>query len=105
LQLRTLLLHIVVMTIIALIGSRSFAAEQTSDVPAWLQAHIGEGEGQIAQVVLQRARALYLQKVSEGAAKNPWTRHAPAGSAGFTLSVKRIDRFAWFRLVAAEVAI
>jgi hypothetical protein len=71
LQLRTLLLHIVVMTIIALIGSRSFAAEQTSDVPAWLQAHIGEGEGQIAQVVLQRARALYLQKVSEGAAKNP----------------------------------
>jgi len=59
------------MTIIALIGSRSFAAEQTSDVPAWLQAHIGEGEGQIAQVVLQRARALYLQKVSEGAAKNP----------------------------------
>ena len=50
---------------------RSFAAEQPSDVPAWLRAHIGEGEGQIAQVVLQRARALYLQKVSEGAVKNP----------------------------------
>ncbi len=32
---------------------------------------VGEGEGQIAQVVLQRARALYLQKVSEGAVKNP----------------------------------
>ena len=70
-QLRSLLLDIVVMTIIALLGSRSFAAEQRSDVPAWLQAHIGEGEGQIAQVVLQRARALHLQKVSEGAVKNP----------------------------------
>ena len=78
LQSRSLLLHIVtivslvIVVIIALSGSpRSFAAEQPSDVPAWLQAHVGEGEGQIAQVVLQRARALYLQKVSEGAVKNP----------------------------------
>jgi hypothetical protein len=45
--------------------------EQPPDVPAWLRAHIGEGEGQIAQVVLQRARALYLKKVSDGAVKNP----------------------------------
>lgn len=44
-------------------SSRSFAAEQTSDVPPWLRAHIGEGEGQIAQVILQRERALYFQKV------------------------------------------
>jgi len=58
------------MIIIALLGSRSFAAEQPSDVPAWLRAHVGEGEGQIAPVVLQRARALYLEKVSEGAVKN-----------------------------------
>jgi len=50
---------------------RSFAVEQPTGVPAWLQAHIGEGEGQIAQVVLQRARALYLKKLSEGAVKNP----------------------------------
>ena len=50
--------------------ARSFAAGQPSDVPAWLRAHVGEGEGQIAQVVLQRARALYLQKGSEGAVKN-----------------------------------
>jgi hypothetical protein len=70
LQLRSLLSGILVMIIIALSGSRSFAAEQRSDVPAWLQAHIGDGEGQIAQVVLQRARALHLQKVSEGAVKN-----------------------------------
>ena len=50
---------------------RSFAAEQPADVPAWLQAHVGDGDGQIAQVVLQRARALYLQKLSEGAVNNP----------------------------------
>ena len=40
-------------------------------VPAWLKANVGEGEAQIAPVVLQRARALYLQKVSESAIKNP----------------------------------
>jgi hypothetical protein len=49
----------------------AYAAEQHSDVPAWLRIHIGEGPGQIAPVVLQRARALYLQKVSEGLVKNP----------------------------------
>ena len=73
-QSRSLLLHIVtiVSLVIGVPGlSRSFAAEQRPDVPAWLQAHVGEGEGQITQVVLQRARALYLQKVSEGAVKNP----------------------------------
>jgi hypothetical protein len=58
--------------IVALLASpRSFAAQQSTDIPAWLKAHVGEGEGQIAQVVLQRARALYLQKASEGAVKNP----------------------------------
>jgi hypothetical protein len=50
---------------------RSLAAEQSSGVPAWLMAHVGEGEGQIARQVLQRARALYLQKSSEGAVRNP----------------------------------
>jgi hypothetical protein len=40
-------------------------------IPDWLQAHIGEGEGQIAPVVLQRARGLYLQKLREGAVNNP----------------------------------
>jgi hypothetical protein len=49
---------------------RLLAAENPSDVPAWLRAHVGEGEGQIAQVVLQRARALYFQKVREGVIKN-----------------------------------
>jgi hypothetical protein len=40
-------------------------------VPDWLQNHVGEGEDQSAPVVLQRARALYLNKVSEGAVNNP----------------------------------
>ena len=73
---RSLLFHIV--TIVGLVGivavsglPRSFAAEQVSDVPAWLKAHVGDGDGQIAQVVLQRARALYRQKLSEGAVNNP----------------------------------
>ena len=76
-RLRSLLLIIVnifslVIIVIAFLASpRSFAAEEPSDVPAWLRVHIGEGEGQITQLVLQRARALYLQKVSEGAVKNP----------------------------------
>jgi hypothetical protein len=58
-------------TMAAWLAAGSFAAEQTSDVPSWLRDHIGEGDGQIAQVVLQRARALYLRKVNEGVVKNP----------------------------------
>ena len=49
----------------------SFAAELPWPDPDWLQGHVGEGEGQIAPVVLQRARALYLNKMSEGAVNNP----------------------------------
>jgi hypothetical protein len=76
-RLKSLLLNIadivsLFIVIIAFsISSRSFAAGQRSGVPAWLGAHIGKGEDQIAQVVLQRARALYLQKMREGIVKNP----------------------------------
>ncbi|WP_245424158.1 murein L,D-transpeptidase catalytic domain family protein [Methylovirgula sp. 4M-Z18] len=49
----------------------AFAAEQSPDIPAWLAAHIGDGRGQIASPVLQRARTLYLQKVSAGRVRNP----------------------------------
>jgi hypothetical protein len=49
---------------------RSFATEETLHIPAWLRAHVGESEGQIAQVVLRRARALYLRKVREGTVRN-----------------------------------
>jgi hypothetical protein len=64
------------------------AAEETSDVPAWLRAHVGYGDGQIAPVVLQRARALYLRKTREGAVNNPCyfamdaTRPHVLGNAG-----------------------
>ena len=71
-RLRSIFLNIVGIVIaLSALLPRSFAAEQASDVPAWLRAHIGEGEGQIAQVVLQRARALYFQKVHEGVVRNP----------------------------------
>lgn len=52
-------------------GSVGSSAEPPADVPAWLRAHVGEGDGQIAPVVLERARALYLRKVREGAVRNP----------------------------------
>ena len=62
---------IILGVVIALSGSGgSFAAGPPSDAPAWLAAHVGEGEGQIARVVLERARGLYLQKVGEGAVRN-----------------------------------
>ncbi len=47
------------------------ASAQTRDVPAWLQRHVGTGQGQIAPVVLNRARALYQRKRREGAVANP----------------------------------
>ncbi len=47
------------------------AVAQTAQIPGWLQQHVGTGEGQIAPVVLTRARALYQQKQAEGAVSNP----------------------------------
>lgn len=47
------------------------AMPAASGVPAWLQAHVGDGDGQISAVVLQRARGFYLQKTREGAISNP----------------------------------
>lgn len=40
-------------------------------LPAWIDAHVGEGEGQIARPLLERARALYLRKREAGVVKNP----------------------------------
>jgi hypothetical protein len=76
-RLRSVLLKIVnivslfIIVIALSASSRSFAKEQASEVPSWLRAHAGEGEGQIAPVVLHRARALYFQKVREGVVRNP----------------------------------
>ena len=70
--LRSLLSAIAVTVLVGLAVSHpSRAAEQTSDIPDWLRKHVGTGEGKIAPVVLERARALYRRKVDEGAVKNP----------------------------------
>ena len=72
---RSLFLHVCAIGVIGLAAlPRAPAAAQTSDIPAWLRAHVGTGEGQIAPVVLQRARALYRQKVREDAVNNPRRR-------------------------------
>ena len=77
LRLGSLLLAIVAIASLIMIGGalshspRSFAAELPWLVPNWLQNHVGEDEDQIAPLILQRARALYLKKVSEGAINNP----------------------------------
>jgi hypothetical protein len=62
---------LLIIAAVQIAAPRSSAAEQSRHILAWLSPYIGEGKGQIAQVVLQRARALYLRKVHEGAVKNP----------------------------------
>lgn len=48
--------------LIVLAGLSASPAAAQTDVPAWLEAHVGEADGQIAPVVLERARALYRRK-------------------------------------------
>ncbi|MEO0989964.1 MAG: hypothetical protein AAFX00_03330 [Pseudomonadota bacterium] len=47
------------------------ATQLSSPIPSWLKAHVGTGEGKIAPVVLERARALYLEKRQSGDVRNP----------------------------------
>jgi len=47
------------------------ATAQTAAIPAWLGKHVGTGAGQIAPVVLERARALYHEKARKGEVRNP----------------------------------
>ena len=62
---------LVVLGILAFFdGGDRLLAGQPEDVPGWLLAHVGEGDGRIAQPVLQRARSLYLRKVRDGAVRN-----------------------------------
>lgn len=73
---RSLVLTLVVMfTASAPVSTPCLAeeqsAEQSTEIPTWLQAHVGTGAGKIAPVVLERARALYRRKVKEGVVKNP----------------------------------
>jgi hypothetical protein len=56
---------------LALLALPFEAVAQRSAIPAWLQAHVGYADGQIAPVVLERARALHQQKLRSGAVRNP----------------------------------
>lgn len=64
---------VVVVSIIGMVsGSPSLhAATQSSAIPVWLQKHVGLGDGQIAPLVLQRARALYQDRLRQGKVSNP----------------------------------
>jgi hypothetical protein len=55
---------------LSLVSVPSHAASGNADIPGWLHRHIGLSDGQIAPVVLQRARALHQRKVREGAVSN-----------------------------------
>ncbi|MEM8630394.1 MAG: hypothetical protein AAGF74_04095 [Pseudomonadota bacterium] len=47
------------------------ALAQSTAIPDWLKKHVGTGDGQIAPIVLFRARALYLEKRRTGEVRNP----------------------------------
>lgn len=47
------------------------ASAQNAEIPSWLRKHVGTGEGQIAPVVLTRARALYFEKRRQRKISNP----------------------------------
>lgn len=46
------------------------APARAQATPDWLAAHVGYGRGQIAPVVLARARALYIDKLNSGEVRN-----------------------------------
>ncbi|MDV7144525.1 hypothetical protein R3X27_17745 [Tropicimonas sp. TH_r6] len=69
------------------------ASAQSSDVPAWLQKHVGLNDGQIAPVVLHRARALYQQKRRKGQVANPCYLAMDATRPSTTGSGKPARRF------------
>ena len=65
-------LSIAVALIVLLFGATPRAVAQTgSGIPDWLQKHVGTADGQIAPIVLQRARALYERKRRQGKVRNP----------------------------------
>ncbi|WP_298426899.1 hypothetical protein [Rhodoblastus sp.] len=68
---KTILVKLMGLLAAVVLSAPLGARAQSSEIPAWLQAHVGEGDGQIAPVVLHRARALYFAKLREGAVRNP----------------------------------
>ncbi len=69
---KSIRLAVTIMTLaVATAALPERATALSSDIPAWLQKHVGTGDGQIAPVVLERARALYQQKTRQGKVSNP----------------------------------
>ncbi|MEX0287311.1 MAG: hypothetical protein AB3N23_22110 [Paracoccaceae bacterium] len=71
----------------------TLATAQSSDIPRWLQRHVGTGDGQIAPVVLQRARALYYEKRRQGKVSNPCYLAMDATRPSATRSGRANGRF------------
>ena len=70
-RLRSRLLILPVLSGLTFLGAGGdLLAGQPEDVPAWLAPHVGEGDGQIARPILQRARSLYLRKKQQGVVRN-----------------------------------
>jgi hypothetical protein len=64
--------HFVLWLVLALFAPVPLNATASGgEVPAWLLEHVGTGEGQIAPVVLDRARALHAAHVQDGTVRNP----------------------------------
>lgn len=69
---KSLRLAVTIMTITVSVGSLPDRVDAlSSDIPPWLQKHVGTNDGQIAPIVLKRARALYQEKVRQGKVRNP----------------------------------
>ncbi|WP_294230332.1 murein L,D-transpeptidase catalytic domain family protein [uncultured Shimia sp.] len=56
--------------VVATLSAPLAAANSSTDIPKWLNKHVGTDDGKIAPVVLQRARALYQEKRRTGGIKN-----------------------------------
>jgi len=56
---------------LASVAFPAIASSNARSLPAWLSEHVGEASGQIAPVVLERARDLYRRNVANGKVNNP----------------------------------
>ncbi|WP_458387089.1 hypothetical protein [Rhizobium pisi] len=76
----------VLSCLLAVCASAQPSASGAPPTPAWLAARVGVGDGEIAAPVLDRARALYYQKRSQGTISNPcyfaMDATRPNGTAG-----------------------
>lgn len=70
-RLRNILLAILSTIGLLLVAQALPASAASTQIPPWLQAHVGDADGEISRVVLERARALYQRKSSDGTVRNP----------------------------------